>query len=139
MILCAVFLCTATCGKKTDLSLPKEQLPFQVERLNAFWEDGGVVLNGAIIRFGKQVFGTDEIKGIRLYQARFTLENPPCDGCPIDYPEYRLIWWKPSEPDVFRYATSIEKRKGIYFFRVRFIGRNGQLGPFSNQAKLIAE
>ena len=80
-----------------------------------------------------------DIEGCRIYHAAYPLDNPPCEGCPIDYGEFQEITAEVTALGEFSCRAPGKKRKGIHFFKVRLIGQKGEVGPFSDRAKLVVD
>ncbi len=139
IIILAVLLASVACGKKGPPFLPKPVISKRVEQLKAERENENAVLKGQIVEAKDQEKNTSYVVGCRVYHAFFTLENPPCQGCPIEYQAYNDIEEEVITEDEFSCMVRGIKKKGIHFFKVRLIGPQGEMGKFSNRAKLIIE
>jgi len=126
----------SACGMKGPPFLPEKKLVTKVDRLTGKWENGKVRLEGYIEGDDKR---SSDVTGCRIYRVWYPVDNPPCDGCPIDMTDFRDI--KEMEVLGDRFACEIPgvKKKGIWFFEVRLIGRNGALGPLSERVKVMID
>ena len=124
----------AACGKKGPPLLPKKDIPFSVQDLTAEWKNGIVLFKGKVEAFGERT-GL-HIQGCRIYHARYPLEKPPCEGCPIDYRGYREKKDVVLKGEKFFCELAMNKERGIHFFEVRLIGKRGTVGPPSNRIKV---
>ena len=123
------------CGKKGPPFLPKKDIPSSVRDLTAEWKNGIVLLKGKVGAFGERTI--PHIKGCRIYHARYPLEKPPCEGCPIDYMGYRETNDVVLRGEEFSCELAMSKERGIHFFEVRLTGKSGAVGPPSNRTELI--
>lgn len=139
LILLLVLLAPVACGKKGPPFLPKPVISKRVEQLNAEWENGDVVLKGRIVEPKDQEKDISHVVGCRVYHAFFALENPPCQGCPIEYQIYNDIEEEVITQEEFFCKILDIKKRGIHFFKARLIGPKGEMGQLSNRAKLIIE
>ena len=139
IILGVVSLALMSCGKKGPPFLPKTDMPLKVEQLKGKWTNEAVLLQGNIpaLKGGKK--GTPGVMGCRVYHKWYSLKNPPCEGCPIDYPGFQEIKGEILAGEDFMCEVFLEKKEGIHFFEVRLIGPKGKVGPPSNRVKLIIE
>jgi hypothetical protein len=128
----------SACGKKRPPFLSKDT-PLKVEQLKGAWKKGVVVLNGDIVPPRDQKKGLSDIAGCKVYYVWYAFDNPPCEGCPIHYPDHLDI----NEAVVSREGFSCQvpglEKGGIYYFVVRLIGRKGGMGPASNRARVVIE
>ena len=134
-----VFLVLLACGKKGPPFLPERNIPLKVQQLTGEWKNGTVFLKGKVAAFRGQNRDRSEVKGCRVYHAWYALEKPPCEGCPVDYSGYREINDEVLRGEGFLCELSVNTKKGIHFFEVRLIGRNGVIGPSSNRLKLTID
>jgi len=129
-------LALISCGKKAPPFLPEKIMPLKVARLEAASEKGAVVLRGSIVDpEGKSRKG-DDVAGCRVYHARYPVNDPPCEGCPITYGGFKVIKGEVTKEKEFYCPVPGIETKGIHFFEVRLIGRNGAIGTASNRVKL---
>jgi len=129
-------LALITCGKKAPPFLPEKIMPLKVAKLEAASEKGNVVLRGSIVDpEGKSRKG-DDVIGCRVYHARYPVDDPPCEGCPITYDGFKVIKGEVTKEKEFYCPLPEMETKGIHFFEVRLIGKNGAIGTASNRAKL---
>ena len=135
--LAAVFMVLLpACGKKGPPFLPEKKLVTKVDRLTGKWENGKVRLEGYIEGDDKR---RSDVTGCRIYRVWYPVDNPPCEGCPIDMADFRDIKEMEISGDRFTCEIPEVKKKGIWFFEVRLIGRNGALGPPSERVKVTID
>jgi predicted small lipoprotein YifL len=139
MILGVVSLALMSCGKKGPPFLPKTDMPLKVEPLKGQWTNEAVLLQGNIPALKGQKKDKPGVTGCRVYHAWYSLKNPPCEGCPIDYPGFQEIRGEILAGEEFMCEVFVEKKEGIHFFEVRLIGPKGEVGPPSNRVKLTSE
>ncbi|MBW2615771.1 MAG: hypothetical protein JRD02_06320 [Deltaproteobacteria bacterium] len=114
-------------------------MPLKVEQLKGKWANDAVLLQGSIPVLKGQKKDRPGVTGCRVYHARYSLKNPPCEGCPIDYPGFQEIRGEILAGEEFLCEIFVKKKEGIHFFEVRLIGPKGAVGPPSNRVKLIIE
>jgi predicted small lipoprotein YifL len=136
IILIAFFFVPVACGKKGPPFLPDKEFPFRVAPLKAECENGVIHLKGTVVDSQGRVMDMSDIKGCRIYHACYALDNPPCEGCPIDYGKFKEITAEVTTEGKFSCRAPGKKGKGIHFFKIRLIGQKGEIGPFSDRAKL---
>ena len=125
-----------SCGRKAPPFVPKERVHLRVTQLQGKWKKGDVVLKGrvAVPQGGEKEIS--QITGCRVYHARFSPGNPPCETCPIKYKTYTEIEGEVIKGDRFSCRLKKEKKNGLHFFEIRLISRRGESGPSSNRVKL---
>ena len=135
--LAAVFMVLLpACGKKGPPFLPEKKLVTKVDRLTGKWENGKVRLEGYIEGDDKR---RSDVTGCRVYHAWYPMDNPPCEGCPIEMTGFKEIKEKVVSGDRFNCEVLDVEKKGIHFFEVRLMGRGGAVGPPSDKVKLQIE
>ncbi len=139
VVFCVVSLALVSCGKKGPPFLPKTNTPLKVEQLKGQWTNEAVLLQGNIPALKGQKKDRPGVTGCRVYHVRYSLKNPPCEGCPIKYSGFQEIRGKILAKEDFLCEILLEKKKGIHFFEVRLMGPKGAVGPPSNRVKLIIE
>lgn len=139
ILLWAVFFTPQACGRKGPPFLPAKESFFKVEQLKAEYENGVFHLKGAVAYSRGRTKEASNIIGCRIYLGYYTLDNPPCESCPIDYGEFIEVKGDVIAQGVFSCQVPVKKKKGIHFFSVRLIGQGGEIGPFSDNAKIIIE
>ena len=139
ILLLAVFFAPAACGKKDPPFLPARDMPFKVEKLKAACKNGVCHLKGTVVDSQGRVMDMSDIEGCRIYHACYALDNPPCEGCPIDYRKFKEITAEVTTEGEFSCRAPGKKGKGIHFFKIRLIGQKGEIGPFSDRAKLVID
>ena len=124
------------CGKKGPPFLPEKKLVTKVDRLTGKWEDGKVRLEGYIEGDDKR---RSDVTGCRIYHTWYPMDNPPCEGCPIEMKDFKEIKEKVVSGDRFNYEVLDVEKKGVWFFQVRLVGRNGAVGPPSERVKVTID
>ncbi len=125
-----------SCGRKGPPFVPKEGVRLRVAQLKGEWKEGEVVLKGrvAVPRGGEKELS--RITGCRVYYARYSADNPPCETCPVKYKSFTEIKGEVIRGGRFSCRIGKQRRKGLHFFEVRLIGKSGTPGPSSNRVKL---
>ena len=135
-LLAALMALLSNCGKKGPPFLTQSKLSLRVDQLKGERENGRVLLKG-------YVRGEDEVissvTGCRVYSAWYPMDNPPCEGCPIEMKGFKEIKEKVVSGDRFNCEVLDVEKKGIHFFEVRLMGRGGAVGPPSDKVKLQIE
>ena len=134
-----VLLVSSGCGKKGPPFIPQKAFSLKVDKLRSELKDSFVVLKGQIVSPPGKRNDISDVTGCRVYHSWYAPEDPPCEGCPIDYPGYQEIKGEMHSGEIFSCELSLKKRNGIHFFKVHLIGQKGVVGPPSNRAKLILE
>ncbi len=139
IILLSILFVITGCGKKGPPFLPEKVISLRVDRLSADWKNGTFQFLGGIAGPQDEIDASSSIKGCRIFYAFYPADNPPCEDCPIDYTVFKEIEDTLINESQFLCNVSGEKKKGIYFFKVRLIGQEGEIGPDSDRAKLVIE
>ena len=135
--LAAVFMVLLpACGKKGPPFLPEKKIITKVDRLTGKWENGTIRLEGYIEGDDKR---RSDVTGCRIYSVWYPVDNPPCEGCPIEMKDFKEIKEMEISGDRFTCEIPGVKKKGIWFFEVRLIGSHGAIGPPSDKVKLNIE
>jgi hypothetical protein len=124
------------CGEKKPPFLPEVSIPLKVKGLQGKWEKGTVTFTGEIVPTPKEKEYTREVTGCRIYYARYPVDRPPCEGCPIDYTGYKEIEGGVVKERRFHCQVPFKRKEGVYFFQIRLIGPKGAIGPPSERVKL---
>jgi hypothetical protein len=132
-----VFLTLLACGKKGPPFLPERDTPFRVKHLTGEWRDGIVHLKGQVVPRHDEDGNNPDASGCIVYHARYDLENPPCEGCPIEYGTLEEIKTDVLKADRFHCQFRQIKSNGIHFFKVRLIGPKEMPGPSSNGVRIL--
>lgn len=132
-VLAALMALLPNCGKKGPPFLTESKLSLRVDQLKGEWENGSVLLEG-YVRGENEVIS--RVTGCRVYHVWYPMDNPPCEGCPIDMADFRDIKEMEISGDRFTCEIPGVKKKGIWFFEVRLIGSHGALGPPSERVKV---
>lgn len=132
--LCALGILTATlgCGKKGDPFLPQKEVSAKVTDLRVEREKGNIFLKG-------QISAPKEVEGARVYYAQYPLENPPCEGCPIEYQGHHSFGAEVVTEEGLRCRVPVKVQGQVYFFRVNLIGPGERMGPPSETVKVVVE
>jgi len=120
------------CGKKGPPFLTESKFSLRVDQLKAERENGRILLKGYVRGEDKIV---SSVTGCRVYHAWYTMDNPPCEGCPIEMTGLEEIKEEVISGDRFNCEILDVEKKGIHFFEVRLMGKDGALGPPSDKAK----
>jgi len=134
--LAALIALLPACGKKGPPFLTESKLSLRVDQLKAEWENGRVLLKGYVRGEDKII---SSVTGCRVYHAWYTMDNSPCEGCPIEMTGFEEIKEKVVSGDRFSCEIPGVEKKGIHFFKVRLMGKNGALGPPSDKTKLMID
>ena len=86
-----------------------------------------------------QISAPKEVEGARVYYAQYPLENPPCEGCPIEYQGHHSFGAEVVTEDGFRCRVPVKVQGQVYFFRVNLIGPSEAMGPSSDMVKVVVE
>lgn len=139
IVIAAMLLALTACGKKGPPFLSEKKIFSRVEQLRAEFENGVVELKGHIAFPHPREKDTSDITGCRIYHTWYALDNPPCEDCPIEFPDHRDITGKVNTGTGFFCQVPVKKRKGIHFFEVRLLGQKGAIGPLSDRAKVTSQ
>jgi len=125
------------CGRKGPPFISEQKdLTVKVDQLEGAWKDKSLELKGL-------VQGDDTslvlITGCRVYYVWYSLDRPPCEGCPIEMKNFRDITDQIISDDQFECRLPAFKQKGICFVMVRIMEKGGRLGPPSGRIKLISD
>lgn len=120
------------CGKKGDPFLPQKEVSAKVTDLRGEREKGNIVLRG-------QISAPNEVEGARVYYAQYPLENPPCEGCPIEYQGHQSFGKEVVTQEGFYCTVPIKVLGQVHLFRVNLMGPGGRMGPPSETVKVVVE
>ncbi|MBW2707904.1 MAG: hypothetical protein JRD04_01250 [Deltaproteobacteria bacterium] len=137
LFLAFVLIFSAGCGvKRPPFVSQQRDYNVRVDQLEGAWKDKTLVLKGLIQ-------GDDASRalttGCRVYYVWYSLDRPPCEGCPIDMTHFRDITGQIIRDGQFECRLPVFKQKGICFVAVRFMEKEGRLGPTSGRIKLISD
>ena len=127
------------CGKKTPPFLPKKEFPFKIGELKGEWINGDLFLKGGIRGPLEPKTAVGRVTGGRIYYARYSIENPPCEGCPIPYQGYREFGPDSITTEGLFLKVPLKLKKEIGFFKIHLFGPEGVLGPPSNRVRMATE
>jgi len=137
VFLAVVLMVFSGCGRKGPPFISEQKdYNVRVDQLEGAWKDKSLALKGLIQ-------GDDAslaiITGCRVYYVWYSLDRPPCEGCPIDMTRFRDITGRIISEDQFECRLPAFKQKGICFVMVRIMEKEGRLGPASGRIKLISD
>lgn len=127
------------CGKKGPPFLKEEEFQAGVRDLKGEWVSGDFFLKGTVYGPGGPIEALDLVKGCRIYYVRYPIQNPPCEGCPIDFQSYYEFGPEVIGGAGFRSRVPGEMKGRINFFEVRLLGPGGAIGPPSNRVRVPVE
>lgn len=133
------FLCIlfSGCGRKSPPFLSAQRnVTVRLDQLQGAWMKQSLALKGLI---QGDSASRSFIAGCRVYYVWYPLDEPPCEGCPIDMASFRDISDQIIKNDQFECRLPAFKQKGICFVMVRLMEKEGLLGPESNRIKLISD
>lgn len=134
-----IFLVLFACGMKGPPFLPERSMPFKVKQMTGEWKDGVVYLTGRMVPRKGDVRNAPNVSGCTVYHAQYDLENPPCEGCPVEYGILEEIRADVIKENRFHCQFPRIKTKGIHFFKVRLLGPKETLGPSSNGVRILID
>jgi predicted small lipoprotein YifL len=124
-----------SCGKKGPPFLPKKPFDASVRNLQGQQQAGSVFLKGQVV--GEK--GKDSVQGARVDYARYPLDEPPCEGCPIEYRGSHGFGPEVVTGTTFACEVPVERKGEIYYFRVHLLGPDGAVGPPSNAVRVVID
>lgn len=125
------------CGVKGDPFITEQKvLTFKVDQLEGAWEDKSLVLKGLVQGDNDSL---SLITGCRVYYVWYSLDRPPCEGCPIEMKKFRDITGGIISDHQFECRLPAFKQKGICFVMVRLMEKESRPGPSSSRIKLISD
>ena len=142
LLFALVFITIPSCGQKKPPFIPKKEITLRVNALTNIWRNGEVILRGRFVNLkGQPVSKKDisDITGCKVYYTHYPIEDPPCEGCPLKFNNFREIKGNVVIKGNFYVKFPGIKQRGIYFFKVCLIDRNKAVGPPSNRTKLVLE
>ncbi|MCD6294762.1 MAG: hypothetical protein J7M20_07530 [Deltaproteobacteria bacterium] len=134
VFLAVVLMIFSGCGRKGSPFISQQKdLTVRVDQLEGVWKDKSLALKGLI-----QGDDASIITGCRVHYVWYSLDRPPCEGCPIDMTNFRDITDQIISDDRFECRLPAFRQKGICFVMVRIMEKGGRLGPASGRIKLIS-
>ena len=141
-VVCRLFLAffivfSIGCGRKGPPFI-SEQKPFKagIHQLQGNWKDKSLALDGLVEEDDASL---SRATGCRVYYVWYSLDAPPCEGCPIEMKSYRDVTGNIISDGRFQCLVPAFREKGICFVMVRLMEKEGRLGPESNRIKLISD
>jgi hypothetical protein len=136
VLLPLLLLLSQGCGKKAPPFVPGDVFTLRVEGLKTLAQGDQVLLTGALVTGESRNMEKPAGVKCRVYTLHYPLENAPCEGCPLPFEKFEEV-----QPDIFgdgkfQCTFPLGKEKGIYFFMVRLVDRNGNVGPPSGPSAL---
>jgi hypothetical protein len=125
-----------SCGKKGPPLVAQQDFTIMVKDLQGEWRNDAFQLAGAITGMKSPENLPDMVKTCRVYYGKYSLSDPPCDECPVNFHGFYDL--EPDDfmdKDKFKCTIPINKEPGIYYFEVRLVSTGGALGPPSNRIK----
>jgi len=134
-LLMGAMLLVPGCGKKGPPFLPKKAFNGRVMNLEGQWRAGSVFLEGRVV----DTEDKGSVQGARVDYGRYPLDEPPCEGCPIEY-----RWSQRFGPEVmagtsFNCEVPVDVKEDIYYFKVHLLGPDNAVGPSSNTVRVVRE
>jgi len=139
LLFCASLLFATACGKKEPPFLPQKAFSVSVVDLKGEWGEGYIFLSGKINDPVEPKEAMTVVKGCRVYYGQYPLDNPPCAGCPIKYHGYHGFGPEVITEKGFFCKVPGKRKEHIYYFEVKLVGPDGNLGPSSNRVKVSVE
>jgi hypothetical protein len=125
-------LLSVACGKKGDPFVPAKEAANRVDGLDVGWKGAEVLLTGRIEKPAEMREG----EGFRVYYAVYPLDQPPCEGCPIEFQGYYTFGREAVSGDAFSCKVPEIRRGSVYFFEARVMTPEGTPGPPSNRVSI---
>jgi hypothetical protein len=123
-------LALISCGKKGDPFLPSTEGDGRITLLKGEW-------NGEYVDLTGRIHGSmNEGARIRAYYAAYPLDQPPCEGCPIEYQGFQSFGRDVLSESGFSCKMTQIQPGNLYFFEVRVIGPGDSPGPSSNRVRV---
>jgi len=138
IILMGMFLCANACGKKSPPFFPQKQVEAYVVDLSGEQTERRILLRGTL-QGVRDPNGIRELEGARVFYARYPIEDPPCEDCPIEYGAYQDLGVEAFTAGGFQGELPVQPEPQIYFLKVLLIGKGGALGPASDRVKIVTE
>lgn len=139
ILLLAILFVPIACGKKGPPFFNEKDFSLGVAQLSVEWKEGGFSLQGEIVGPENEIETSSNIKGCRVFYACYPVDDPPCEECPVEYRLLEEIDGQVISEGRFLCEVPEKKENGIYFFTVRLIGQKGEIGPYSDTAKLVID
>ena len=137
LILAVILMLFSGCGVKGSPFLTEQKvLTVKVDQLEGAWDDKSLVLKGLVQGDNDSL---SLITGCRVYYVWYSLDQPPCEGCPIEMKNFRDITGRIISENQFETLLPAFKQKGICFIVVRLMEKEGRPGPSSGRIKLISD
>jgi hypothetical protein len=127
VLFCLVLI---SCGKKGDPFLPVVERDVRITLLKGEWNGEYLDLTGRIHGIMK------EGASIRAYYAAYPLDQPPCEGCPVEYQGFQSFGRHVVSESGFSCRMTEIQPGNLYFFEAMIIGPGDSPGPPSNRVRV---
>ncbi len=134
-----VLVSMGACGKKAPPFLPQKAFLTKVIGLQGEWVQGEIQLTGDVYQPEGENRDFPRINGCRVYYTSFSSENPPCEGCPIQYRDYYEYGEEVITSKGFHCKIPAADKDLIYLLKVHLTGPNNTLGPASDIVRVEGE
>jgi hypothetical protein len=121
------------CGKKGPPFLAKKPFDAYVMNLEGQRRAGSVLLEGRVVGAKDK----DLVQGARVDFARYPLDEPPCEGCPIEYRGSHRFGPEVVKGAGFGCEVPVDVKEDIYYFKVHLLGPDNTVGPPSNAVRVV--
>lgn len=130
--LCFIGLLLVDCGKKGRPRPPEQKKLPRVEDLQAVVLAAGVELTWTLKK------GEVNVAGFNVYRSKPQPEISDCPSCTRDYELITTIRVKPGQTQ-FQVIDQYIGARGGFYYRVTPFDERDQLGPESNETKVLIE
>jgi hypothetical protein len=134
-VVLGAMLLMPSCGKKGPPFLPKKPFDAGVMNLQAEWRVGSVFLEGHVVGAKEK----DSVQGARVDYAQYPLDEPPCEGCPIEYRDHHRFGPEVVTGTGFGCEVPVDTKEEIYYFKVHLVGPDDAVGPPSNTVRVVVD
>ena len=115
----SIFILTALligigCGKKGAPVFHKKEFSLKVKDLESEMRRGEIYLRGSLTGLQEEA---NAIKGGRLYYGVYSLQDLPCEGCPIRYRGFHPFDREAVKEKSFFYRLPVKPEPGLTFFK----------------------
>ena len=140
ILLCfsGILFSAANCGKKAPPALPIRQVLPGISDVRGEWKKGAIILKGNIGPFKGSEQSREQINGVRVYYGSYPIEDPPCEGCPVEYQGCLEFGPEVIKEGAFTCKAPAEERGRIYFFEINLIGP-GAVGKTSERLRIVVK
>jgi hypothetical protein len=136
LVVALLLLAPTSCGRKAKPFLSQKSTNATVLDLKGAWQAGYVELRGTV---SDSLSSGSALTGARVHYAVYPANDPPCDGCPIEFEGFHTYGSEVIQEGRFYCKIPGALKGNVYYFEVRLLGEKGSLGPLSNRAKVVVE